>query len=340
MNKTFKIILNILIFAVIAGFGYYVIRSMSSNERTISGEITENTFVSPYTKIDSMEFDSDIICFDVYKNTLYVAFADRIDGIRLSNGEKIFQTIPVGFELTTIPTGIRDMVVDENFVYILYPTKIIVYSNYPHPYENVKTKEWEACSDNSDYVAIATSEDYVFVTDAADKNIVQYTKQGGLVRFIKSPEGFIIPSHTFDIININDTIFVANSGRHKIESYTLNGEFISSFGKSGAQAGAFAGCCNPVYLAATSNGNILTSEKGNPRISSYGKDGNFRMILFDSHSLGGGTDAYRMRVSGENIYIASRKTISVYEFDATRLEKSCNKSCGGCKNACPKKMNN
>jgi hypothetical protein len=326
MNRALKIILNILIFAVVVGFGYYMIRSMSNERAIFSEEISENTFVSPYEIYTSFNVNSEVISFYVHHGTIYVGLVDRISVFYYPGDYK------GDFK---IEAGIRDITVDDDAIYLLYPTKIVSYS-----LDRQKKHEWEACSDNSDYVAITTSKDYVFVTDAANKNVVQYSKQGGLVRFIKSPNGFIIPSYTFDIININDTIFVANSGRHQIESYTLNGEFISSFGKSGSQAGAFAGCCNPVYLAATSNGNILTSEKGNPRISSYGKMGNFRMILFDSHSLGGGTDAYRMRVSGENIYIASGKTISVYEFDTTRLEKSCNKSCGSCKNACPKKMNN
>jgi len=294
----------------------------SERKTTQSGEEnTEQTFVSPYEKINSFDVASDILCFDISENLIFVALFDKVAVFDLSGKYQ--------YDFAIEP-NVRDIVVCRDAachvlttIYILYLTKIVLYS-----LTGQKTEEWEACNSNSDYCALTTTQDYVFVTDAENKNIVQYDKEGNLVRFIKSPDGFIIPSHSFDIISINDTIYCSNSGRHKIESYTINGEFIASFGKRGAGAGAFAGCCNPAYLEKTSNGNILTSEKGAPRISSYGKDGKFRTILFDSHTLGGGTEAYRMKVCGENIFIAGKKTITVYSRDV-----ACNvltKSCSGC----------
>jgi len=315
MNKTLKIILNILIFALIAGFGYYMLRSIMSEESAtpLNGESTENTFVSPYEKINSFDADAEISCFDIYENAVYVALSYKVSVFDLSGKHLL------SFDIKYNP---RDIVVDETAVYLLYPTEIHLYS-----FAGQKTGEWKACSDNADYCAFATTKDYVFVSDAANKNIVQYDKQGALVHFIKSPEGFIIPSYAFDIISINDTIYCANSGRHRIESYTLAGEFIASFGQSGAGAGAFAGCCNPVYLAKSSGGHILTSEKGNPRISSYARDGKFRTVLFDANALGGGTAACEMQVANEKIYVANRKTISVYGCRDAACHVS---TCGGC----------
>ena len=318
MNNFLKIALNALVFLLIAGFGYYMIRSIILDEKTMQQdeENIENTFVSPYKKVNSFDAVSNIICFDICENRLYAALSDRISIFNLSGKHQY------DFK---IETNVRDIIAEDN-IYLLYPTRIDLYS-----FDGQKKVEWEACSDNSDYCAFTVSKDYIFVTDAENKHIVQYNKEGQLVRFIRSPEGFIIPSYSFDIININDTIYCANSGRHKIESYTLDGEFVASFGKSGAQAGAFAGCCNPAYLAKTSNGNILASEKGNPRISCYGRDGKFRTILFDGNMLGGGTAAYEIHTFGENIYIAGKKTISVYSFDTKLSEKSC----AGCKEDCP-----
>ena len=331
MNKTLKIGLNILVFTLIAGFGYYMVHSIISEEKTTqSGEENqENTFVSLYEKINSFDAASDILCFDIYENSIFVVLSGKISVFDLSGKHQH------DFE---IEPNVRDIVVEgrdgacpvSTTIYLLYATQIDLYS-----LDGQKKGEWEACSDNSDYCSFTTTKDYVFVTDAKNKNIVQYDKQGKLVRFIKSPEGFIIPSYSFGIININDTIYCSNSGRHRIESYTLDGEFITSFGKPGTQAGAFAGCCNPVYLAKSSNGHILTSEKGNPRISCYGKNGKFRTILFDSNTLGGGTTAYEIHVSGENIYVASGKTISVYGSRDGACPVSTGKSCAGCKEECP-----
>jgi len=311
MNKTLKITLNIFLFLLIAGFGYYMVRSIISDERTTSSNAEEHTFVSPYKKTNSFDADAEILSFDIYENNIYVVLNNMISVFDLSGKHQ--HNFPI-----KIKAGVRDIIVDETAIYLLYPTGIDLYA-----LDGQRIGSWEACSDNADYCALTTTNDYVFVTDAENKNIVQYDKQGGLVRFVKSPDGFIIPSYAFDIISINDTIYVANSGRHKIESYTTDGEFIASFGESGSGAGAFAGCCNPAYLAKSSGGHILTSEKGNPRISCYSRNGKFRTILFDVNMLGGGTEAYKMQVSGENIYIANKKTISVYSFDAALSEKSC-----------------
>jgi hypothetical protein len=319
MNKSLKIGLNILVFVLIVGFGYYVIHSMMSEKGTFlpGDENKGSAFVSPYKKTNSFNTTSDIICFDIYKNTIYAALTNKIS---------IFDFSGKNQGDFKIEEDVRDIVVDETGVYLLYSTRIDVYS-----FNGQQTGGWEACSFNSDYCAFTTTKDYVFVTDAENKEIVQYDKEGLLVRFIKSPSGFIIPSYSFDIININDTIYCSNSGRHQIESYTTDGEFIASFGESGAQAGAFVGCCNPVYLEKSSNGHILTSEKGIPRISCYGKNGKFRTILFDAQTLGGKTDAYQMRVVEEYIYIANKRTISTYRFDPALSEKSCE----GCEEECP-----
>ena len=68
------------------------------------------------------------------------------------------------------------------------------------------------------------------------------------MKFIQSPSGFIVPSYSFGITNIDGVVYCSNPGRHLVESYSPEGEYISSFGKPGGAAGLFSGCCNPVYL--------------------------------------------------------------------------------------------
>lgn len=319
MNKTLKIILNIFVFVLIAGFGYYMVHSIMSDKAIFSGGgNAEDTLVSPYKKTNSFTAASEILCFDIYENMIYVALSGKISVFNLSGKHQ---------RDFAIKKNVRDIVIEESAIYLLYATGIEVFTT-----EGEKIAGWDACSDNSDYCAFTVTDDYVFVTDAENKLITQFDKQGQLVRFIKSPRGFVIPSYSFDIININDTIFCSNSGRHKIESYTLDGKYIASFGATGTQAGAFAGCCNPVYLAATPWGDILTSEKGNPRISCYGRDGKFRTILLNSKMLGGGTQAYRAKMKDDKIYIAARKSLSVFVFDP---ELAAGSACAGCPLNCP-----
>ena len=320
MKKTIKIAINILICVLIGGFVWYMIISLQKNKFIIEDAkiIEKSDFVSPYRLISTFDMNSTIRCFDFYDDSFYISTEDSIFVYNLS-----------GTKTHCFVTGsnVRDIKVKEDQIYLLYPTKIERYS-----LAGELIKFWKTCSENSDYCSIALSTEYVYATDAENKNICQYTKEGNLVRFIKSPQGFVIPSHSFDIIYINDTLYCVNSGRHSIESYTLSGEFIASFGKADNEAGGFAGCCNPAYIAGTSNGDIITSEKGTPRISCYGKNGKFRTILFNSESLGGGNAAYKMTVYKDYIYIAGTKSISIYQFDPNIAGHS---ACAGCTANCP-----
>jgi hypothetical protein len=275
-------------------------RTLTAHETKVNTKLEEDatTRVFHYKKINRIDATSNILCFYIYDQKVFVVLKDKISVSDLLG--KYQRDIDIDLNC-------RNIVVDNTTIYLLYHARIDLYN-----FNGEKINEWYACSDNSDYCSFAVTEEYIFVTDAENKHIVQYDKEGQLVRFINSPTGFIIPSYSFGIICINDTIYCSNSGRHKIESYTLDGKFIASFGKSGIEAGAFAGCCNPVYLEKSKNGDILTSEKGIPRISSYRRNGKFHTILFDREMLGRGTSAYKMRVWDENIYIASGKTITVY----------------------------
>ena len=318
-NKSLKIILNIFLFLLIAGFGTYMVYSVGSKEHAILPDNNHQggTFTSPYQKVNTFEAASDIISFDISEHAVYAAQSDQVSIYDVSGAHRH------DFE---IKTNVRDIAVDNQVIYLLYPAGIAVYT-----LDGEKTGEWEACSQLSDYCAFTLASEYIFVTDAANKHICQYDKEGRFVRFINSPQGFIIPSYSFDIISINDTLYCSNSGRHRVESYTLDGTFITSFGIPGTQAGAFSGCCNPVYLAKSFDGNILTSEKGIPRISCYGKEGTFRTVLLDAKALENGTAACKISVSEENIYIAHKKTISVFRFNPTIIEQSC----AGCEAECP-----
>ena len=328
MSKSLKIVLNIVIFLVIVGFGFFMIRSMSSDNRTprLGAEQEVSEFVSPYKLVRTFETESHIFNFYVAENFVFALLDDKLSVFHLS-GEH-FRDFPIRRRSI-------DIAVVGRTLYLLYSASI---EKYIFGQELERINLLESHNPKADYRAFTITENYIFVTDVEERQVVQYRKDGSVARFFRSPDRFILPDpNAFDIIAINDTIFVTNSGRHRIESYTLDGEFITYFGTPSPQAGGFAGCCNPIFIAATPGGNILTSEKGRPRITSFGRDGSFRMVMFDTQALGGGTHARRIRVCRENnIFIANRNTISVYTFDTTRVERTCNRACSGCRNACRK----
>ena len=232
--------------------------------------------------------------------------------------------------LTTLADEVRDIAVAEGNIYILHSSRISVYTS-----EGKSITSWEACSDNADYCQLTVTAGRVYVTDAAAKNICIYSLDGTLQRFVNSPHGFVVPSYSFAITHFGQRIYCSNPGRHLVEEYTLDGDFIKSWGKTGSNPGEFCGCCNPVYIAFTSSGELLTSEKGIPRISCYDVDGTFRTILLDSQALGGGHEAYDFHLADGLIVVTKGKTVSIYTYDESLASRTL---CGQCTVDCPLKV--
>ena len=101
-----------------------------------------------------------------------------------------------------------------------------------------------------------------FLADAGNKRILIYQRGRGVIKSFgdKDPglgnPGFAVPSPYFDLSYDRDKrqLYVANPGRLRIESYSLEGVFLSSWGKAGMAIHDFCGCCNPVYFKRDSKG--------------------------------------------------------------------------------------
>ena len=324
MGKGLRIVINILILLVVAGFVWYMISSLSKEDVSYTSTDAEqqgqDVFVSPYTKEASFEVPENINALELVDNKIYVATNSSVIVFDLSgtlltrfgvNGiidyDNDSESGAVG-KASSESAGVRDIAVKDDLIYLLFPTSIKVYST-----EGREVNAWEACSNNSNYCSFTLASDFVFVTDADNKNICKYTTDGSFMKFIHSPRGFVIPNYSFDIDVLNDTIYCVNAGRQQIETYTTNGDFIASFGHPGGQPGAFAGCCNPAYILFTPEGDIITSEKGNPRICIFEKNGRFKSQLLNNRMLGGGSNAYDIKICDDKLYVALNKTVSVFK---------------------------
>ncbi len=281
----------------------------------------DGEFVSPYRRVFGFLAPDDVCAMEVDGGSIYIATPNNISIYGLSG--ELQTNFPT-------PSDIRDMAVYDGKIYALFPTRIEIYDR-----QGEMSNEWEACSENSDYCSLAVCPKGVFVTDAANKNICKYNLDGTLACFIQSPKGFIVPSYCFGITYLDGTIYCSNPGRHSVESYSTDGQFVASFGKSGAEAGAFSGCCNPSVITPSNNGELLTSEKGIPRISCYRTDGTFRSILLDNKALGGGHDAYDVRVMKDKLIVVGGNRVSVFQYDK-RLSSLT--ACGQCDADCPLKL--
>ena len=278
-------------------------------------------FVSPYRRTFGFIAPDEILALELMGEQIVVATPNHIYMYSLDGSLK---------ENFSVRSDVRDMAVYEDRLYLLFPSRIEVYDA-----KGEALQEWEACSDDADYCSMTVFAGGVFVTDASAKNICQYRLDGTLARFIKSPNGFVVPSYSFGITNLDNHVFCSNPGRHLVEKYSADGAYVGSFGKSGVGAGEFSGCCNPVQITTTAAGELLTSEKGLPRISCYAPDGTFRSILLDDKALGGGHAAYDVRVMGDKLIVTGGKKVSVFQYDDRRSAQTL---CGACTVDCPMKV--
>lgn len=298
-----------------------VLLTKRGNPNLATGTLSarEATGTSPYRAVSAFTVPEPIDAFELSGDKLIVAAANQLY-IYTQEGE-LRQNFAIGSHL-------RDIAVAKGLIYLLFATRIEVYDESGKP-----VRDWEACSEESDYCALAVSTDAVFVTDAANKNICKYTLEGGFVKFIQSPNRFIVPSYSFGITYADGLFYCSNPGRHQVESYTVDGDYQGAFGQAGNETGMFCGCCNPVHLAYTASGEIITSEKGNPRISCYSSDGAFRNVLLDTKALGGGNAAYDVKVQDDKLFIAGKNKVSTFRYDQTLAAKTACSVCGV--NNCP-----
>jgi len=300
MSKQWRIILNLVVLALVAGFVWYMIASVNG------GTVAYGT--PEAAPPDSASACTVTASFALPEGAQRLRLAD--DTLYLATTDSIFLYTKDGRCLTRFRagTGVVDVAVAGDGLYVLYPAAVKVFTPGGQP-----VREWEACSDHSGYCSIALTANHAFVTDAENQNICQYTLEGGFVRFINSPRGFVIPTYTFDIETYRDTVYCVNPGRHQIESYTAAGAFIASFGIPGSAPGSFPGCCNPARIAFTPDGRLLTSEKGNPRVCLFERSGRFVSLLLNSKALGGGHEACEIQTDGRRIYTAGKNRLTIYQ---------------------------
>lgn len=138
--------------------------------------------------------------------------------------------------------------------------------------------------ENSFLTALAVHGDRLYVADAGQREVLVLDSYSGKVidRFgnkdsARQNPGFNIPSPYFDLSLASDNrLRIVNPGRLRVETYSLDGKFQSSWGEPGMRIDRFCGCCNPVYFTLTPEGDFITSEKGLARINIYSPDGTFQ----------------------------------------------------------------
>jgi hypothetical protein len=175
--------------------------------------------------------------------------------------------------------------------------------------------EWGPYEANSIITSISANDSYVAFADAGNKRVFILNKNGEVISMIgQSGEKFIIPSPYFDVyLTADNTLFLANTGNFRIEKWTIDGRFLSSFGEPGTDPDAFCGCCNPAHFAVVPQG-FVTAEKGINRIKIMGPEGGFIEYVSSENKFIASVPLDVASIDGETIYAANPADSKLYVF--------------------------
>ena len=150
----------------------------------------------------------------------------------------------------------------------------------------------EATEKRSWFTGLAVARDALFVADAGNRVILRLDLAGRLVGRIGAKDaerdvpGFIVPSPYFTVgLHPDGLLRVNNPGRHRVEAYTVDGEFAGAWGEASGRIEGFCGCCNPIRAVPLADGRVLTCEKGLPRVKIYSATGEFETAVALPHAF-------------------------------------------------------
>jgi len=134
--------------------------------------------------------------------------------------------------------------------------------------------------------SVATTGSEVFIADGGNRQVLRCDADARVVNtFGKgaagSPHpGFVVPSPYFDVETTPDgSVMVANPGRHRVDTFSHDGEYRGSWGRASMAVDGFCGCCNPANFTVLSDGRCVTSEKGLNRIKIYRPGGTLEGVV-------------------------------------------------------------
>jgi hypothetical protein len=165
-------------------------------------------------------------------------------------------------------------------------------------FEGQTLETWPTLGESALITALAVDDEHVFIADAGQRVVWCYDRAGNLLRRIgdRDPErripGFMIPSPYFDLaLAPGGRLCVTNPGRHRIETYTADGDLETWWGEFGTSIEGFTGCCNPCSFTILPDGRFVTCEKGLVRVKVYKADGAFAGVVAGADQLTEGTVA-------------------------------------------------
>jgi len=140
----------------------------------------------------------------------------------------------------------------------------------------------------ADVTAIAVVGVDILVADAQARLIRRYDLDGtprGTIGDRSKTGSFILPNRSLDLaVDRRGIVYATDSGRHQVTAWAVDGSPRGRFGKFGMTAPEdFVGCCNPVNVAVTPDGNIVTGEKMVARVKMFDPEGTLLAVIGPEH---------------------------------------------------------
>ncbi len=298
-----KIIAFISLLAIVAFIGYIVIDTVNSGSRRKS---TKTEVQAPAIPDSWFIFAS----IPVTEGKLISVTADE-DRQIFAGGESFVSCYSEDLKkLWTLkmPVKITAMSVSGDTVFAASTELIYLISR-----SGKLINEWGPYEANSIITSVSADKYHVAIADAGIKRVFVLNKKGEVVTMIgQSDNRFIIPSPYFDVaLFSDDLLYIANTGNHRIETWTTGGKFLEQCGEPGTAPELFCGCCNPAHFTVVSNG-IITAEKGINRIKILDQHGKFIEYVSSKNSFVPSVPLDIASVDGKTIYGANPADSKLY----------------------------
>ncbi|MEM7147349.1 MAG: hypothetical protein AAF591_19700 [Verrucomicrobiota bacterium] len=135
-------------------------------------------------------------------------------------------------------------------------------------------------------IHLGQKNDY-FVSDSGNNLIWHLDATGNVIDKIdRDGKGFAVPKNFFPIsVDAQGKIAAVNVARHRVETLDAHGHTTGAWGEKSRDLEGFGGCCNPVAIAHTASGQVVTAEAGLPRIKIFSPDGAFKELVAGPESF-------------------------------------------------------
>ncbi|RKD89964.1 NHL repeat-containing protein [Mangrovibacterium diazotrophicum] len=289
--KTRKLI-NIILIVVAVAIAVIIGRDFISNR---AGKSVKNPYeldLSQFAKVDSSEIlykevkaiqlnAKEVDAISIFNDTIYVAADSTI--LLLNTDGLILKKIAIPTKATALAVDDAVLVALKNRIIKLTKTGDVL-------------ADWPDMGPRSVITSLAVDSDHLYVADAGNRVVLDYTKSGALSQMLgerneeKGLEGFTVPSPYFDVaISEEGYLWAVDPGRHSLINFNVDGSLRTSWQHSSANTEGFSGCCNPAHMCLMEGDRFVTSEKGIVRVKIYDQHGKYLGVVaapnqFDEYS--------------------------------------------------------